>query len=117
MDKLIWKQDAINALTTYIYNLYKVVVGETLPVEDCRDAAESVIDDLPSVQSKYGKWEPYSQFYPEVNTHWVSWECSECGYMRTKGWEGTTNGRCPTAKICENCGARMERGEQHEFFK
>jgi len=72
------------------------------------------IMQLPSVQPKHGKWEPYSQFYPEVNTHWVKWECSECGYGRTKGWEGTTDGRCPTAKICENCGAIMERDKQDE---
>lgn len=63
------------------------------------------------VQPKRGKWISYSQFYPEVNTHWVKWECSECGYVRTKGWEGTTDGRCPTAMICENCGAIMEKGE------
>lgn len=50
--ELINRQAAINALTTYIYNLYKVVVGETLPVEDCRDAAESVIGELPTVQSE-----------------------------------------------------------------
>ena len=65
------------------------------------------IKDLPSVQSRRGKWMPNSQFYPEVNTHWIRWECSECGYTRTKGWEGTTDGRCPEAKICENCGADM----------
>lgn len=69
----------------------------------------NVIDDLPAVQPKHGRWISYSQFYPEVNTHWVKWECSECGYGRTRGWEGTTDGRCPEAKICENCGAIMER--------
>ena len=69
--------------------------------------AETRLMSLPSVQPKRGKWMPNSQFYPVVNTHWIRWECSECGYTRTKGWEGTTDGRCPEAKICENCGADM----------
>ena len=68
---------------------------------------QECIENLPPVQPKRGKWMPNSQFYPEVNTHWIRWECSECGYTRTKGWEGTTDGRCPEAKICENCGADM----------
>lgn len=76
---------------------------------------QECIENLPTVQPKHGKWISYSQFYPEVNTHWIKWECSECGYGRTKGWEGTTDGRCPEAKICENCGAIMEKGEQDEF--
>ena len=74
---------------------------------DCINGVEEVLKSLPSVQPKRGKWMPNSQFYPEVNTHWIRWECSECGYTRTKGWEGTTDGRCPEAKICENCGADM----------
>lgn len=74
---------------------------------DCINGVEEVLKSLPSVQPKRGKWMPNSQFYPDVNTHWIRWECSECGYTRTKGWEGTTDGRCPEAKICENCGADM----------
>ena len=74
---------------------------------DCINGVEEVLRSLPSVQPKRGKWMPNSQFYPEVNTHWIRWECSECGYTRTKRWEGTTDGRCPEAKICENCGADM----------
>ena len=74
---------------------------------DCINGVEEVLKSLPPVQPKRGKWMPNSQFYPDVNTHWIRWECSECGYTRTKGWEGTTDGRCPEAKICENCGADM----------
>lgn len=74
---------------------------------DCINGVEEVLRSLPSVQPRRGKWMPNSQFYPDVNTHWIRWECSECGYTRTKGWEGTTDGRCPEAKICENCGADM----------
>ena len=83
---------------------------ETLLNRLVRKVAIDAIRIVPPVQPKRGKWIPYSQFYPEVNTHWIKWECSECGYARTKGWEGTTDGRCPTATICENCGADM-RGE------
>ena len=74
---------------------------------DCINGVEEVLKSLPPVQPKRGKWMPNSQFYPDVNTHWIRWECSECGYTRTKGWEGTTDGHCPEAKICENCGADM----------
>ena len=92
---------------------YGKMVGDTISRQmaidalDCINGVEEVLKSLPSVQPKRGKWMPNSQFYPDVNTHWIRWECSECGYTRTKGWEGTTDGRCPEAKICENCGADM----------
>ena len=50
MNSLISRQAAIDALTTYIYNIYKVMEGKTLPMEDCGDAAESVLDELPTLE-------------------------------------------------------------------
>ncbi len=42
---------------------------------------------------------------------WVRWSCSKCGYARTRGWEDTEAGTKPQAKLCENCGARMDEEE------
>lgn len=48
--ELISRKAAIEALTTYIHNVDKVMGTGRLSIEDCRDAAESVIEELPSVQ-------------------------------------------------------------------
>lgn len=37
----------------------------------------------------------------------VEWFCSECGYVRNRGWRHTNDGKDPDAKFCENCGAKM----------
>lgn len=37
----------------------------------------------------------------------VEWSCSECGYVRNRGWRHTDDGKAPDAKFCENCGADM----------
>ena len=39
---------------------------------------------------------------------WVKWECSECGHLRTEGWEHTGEGKKPIANFCEICGAYMQ---------
>lgn len=101
MDELIRKQDVLEI---------KFKDGILVQEDGVYIRVDKVVEKIkamPPVQPKRGKWMPNSQFYPDVNTHWIRWECSECGYTRTKGWEGTTDGRCPEAKICENCGADM----------
>ena len=45
---------------------------------------------------------------------WVRWSCSECGYVRTRGWEYTNAGAKPQAKLCENCGAKMNEQEKND---
>lgn len=40
----------------------------------------------------------------------VEWTCSECGYVRNRGWRHTDDGKEPDAKFCENCGADMTGG-------
>ena len=56
-----------------------------------------------------GEWTPtYSDCGDDV---WVVWKCSECGYVRKKGWDHTNGGEKPDALFCEMCGADM-RGEQ-----
>ena len=38
---------------------------------------------------------------------WLIWSCSKCGYVRTKGWAATREGKRPEACFCENCGSRI----------
>ena len=68
--------------------------------------AEQEIIQLP--ECKKGKWiATYSDCGGDV---WVSWKCSNCGYVRKKGWK-YNGGEKPDALFCEMCNADM-RGEQ-----
>lgn len=37
----------------------------------------------------------------------VEWSCSECRYVRKRGWRHTGGVEAQDAKFCENCGADM----------
>ena len=84
MSDLISRQAAIDAVETALYgfNIACVAVG--------------ALEDLPSAESKRGKWEmkpdPFG-FFDDIPV------CSECG-CTTKMREKT--------KFCPNCGAKME---------
>lgn len=66
---------------------------------------------LSGAERKKGEWAPtYSDCGDDV---WVVWKCSECGYVRKKGWDHTSDGERPDALFCEMCNADM-RGEQNE---
>lgn len=66
-------------------------------------------ENLP--EQKKGKWiATYSDCDGDV---WVSWKCSNCGYVRKKGWKYTDDGKKPDALFCEMCNADM-RGEQDD---
>ena len=71
MKDLIERQDAIDALADYIRNVDKVIGTGHLSAGDCKDAATSVLEDLPSAQ----QWIPCSERVPEdgeeVNVTWV----------------------------------------------
>ena len=58
-------------------------------------------------ENMYGEWKPDCS--DVRGTTWVKWICSKCGYIRNAGWEYTTDGKKPKAKLCENCGAKMKR--------
>ena len=61
-------------------------------------------------ERKKGEWiATYSDCGGAV---WVSWKCSNCGYVRKKGWEHTSDGNKPDARFCEICNADM-RGEEN----
>lgn len=91
------RQAAIDALADYIHNVDKVMGTGHLSADDCKDAATSVLADLPSVQSerKIGKW--VDDIY-----------CSECGWVHETdpGFIGSVDG----FNFCPQCGADM-RGE------
>lgn len=64
--------------------------------------ADSIIDLLPSIQPKRGKW----IHHPEIG--WgETWLCDQCGEKTTSTVMGN-----PRANFCPNCGADM-RGEKH----
>lgn len=48
----IERQDAIDALADYIHNVDKVIGTGHLSAGDCKDAATSVLEDVPSAQSE-----------------------------------------------------------------
>ena len=105
-DGLIRKQDAIDALATYIYNVYKIVVGKRMPTDKCRQAAESVLGELPTVQPE------------RIKGHWIeitlrnhTYKCSVCGRLLVNITDGKNN-VAKNYPYC-HCGADM-RGEQDE---
>lgn len=134
MDDTIYRQAAINALADYIHNVDKVMGTGHLTADDCKDAATSVLEVLPSAQSEQcsdciangGDWEcdhmhcrkgrlPSAQ--PErkkgkwINVNDGKWntfevlKCSVCGELDNRmDW---------TDNYCPNCGADM-RGEKDE---
>ena len=55
MSDLIDRQAAIDALADYIHNVDKVMGTGHLTADDCKDAAASVFEELPSVQTEVEK--------------------------------------------------------------
>lgn len=62
---------------------------------------------------RHGEWERVDSI-TEDGYKWSKWVCSNCGYIRTCGWEYTKEGSKPTALLCEHCGARMNGKEGGE---
>lgn len=55
MSDLIDRQAAIDALADYIHNVDKVMGTGHLTADDCKDAAASVFEELPSAEPKVEK--------------------------------------------------------------
>jgi rubrerythrin len=131
---LIDRQAAIDALADYIHNIDKVYSTGKLSADDCKDAAKSVLDDLPSAH-------PYTdeevQKIQDLEQAQLD-KAYELGRqsaqpMRKKGkwiWKGeqgdsrfmcsvchwkenvpTCNGKPTIWQYCPSCGAKMEGGE------
>lgn len=97
MSDLISRQDAIDAVADYIHNVDKVYGTGRLAAEDCRDAAHSVIDELPSAERK-GHW----IWSPKDIDGTVSGCCSNCSFSHL-----FIGGHTAQYNYCPNCGARM----------
>lgn len=65
-DDTISRAAAIDALAEYIHNVDRVYSTGKLTHEDCKDAAHSVLDGLPSAQ----RWIPCSERMPEEH-EWI----------------------------------------------
>ena len=86
----IERQAAIEVLADYIHNVDKVYSTGKLSADDCRDAAKSVLDELPPAQSEQ-HWIPCSERLPEDNTEvfvylfdrpspYSAWVCDGCWF-------------------------------------
>lgn len=106
MSDLISRQAAVDALADYIHNVDRVIGTGHLSADDCKDAAISVLADLPSAQPerKRGKWIRHDEVRNVYGGTYV--ECSECGEKYVVQY-------IEDEKYCRNCGADM-KGEQNE---
>lgn len=102
-DDMVSRQVVIEMIKDW--NLNQHIINEEDAIDD--------VNALPSIEpeQKTGKWiATYSDSDGDV---WVSWKCSNCGYVRKKGWKYTDDGKKPDALFCEMCNADM-RGEQDD---
>lgn len=94
MDDLISRQAAIDALADYIHNVDKVMGTGHLTADDCKDAAASVFEELPSAQPdrRKGKWigEPKDG----IEAMFFKPKCSVCGFESAE-----------VKNFCPNCGS------------
>lgn len=102
----ISRRAAVDALANYIHNVDKVYSTGELSADDCKDAAHSILKDLPSAQPQRmrGRW---------IDAHRYGWsgaywfiKCGNCGYER----RDDNHDLDVEYKFCPNCGADM-RGE------
>ena len=72
-------------------------------------AKEHPVDVKPAVKSKWLCESTKCRMGYNDYEYWNKWRCSCCGYIRTEGWEHTSEGQEPNVNLCENCGADMRR--------
>ncbi len=88
MDEMIRKQDAVDALTTYIYNVCKGM-NKQMSIDRCEVAAKSVIGELPPVQ-------PTIMRSIGELVGYTGEPCPNCGRLRVERYESGL-------EICEKC--------------
>ena len=119
MDDTISRQSAIDALADYIHMVDMVYSTGLMSADDCKDAAHSVLDDLPSahptqtntpntletLDCEYCHEDIEGYVKPiEKNGHAFvcfgmdGWELC----LRAKGWHGGTK-----IRFCPMCGRRL----------
>ena len=96
MDDTVYRQAAIDALADYIHNVDKVMGTGHMTEDDCKDAATSVLEELPSAERKNGKWIP-------VTNGRGGFECDECHNYAPSFQDGVEW----LSDYCPNCGADM----------
>ena len=88
MRELIDKQAAIDALAKYIHNVDKVIGTGRLSAYDCKDAATSVFEELPSAQPEITRCKDCIYYHPYYCEIW-----SKFGTVQTR-----ENGFCYMAE-------------------
>ncbi len=83
----------------------KVVRHSSMEFIDA-DTRQKLIEAIPSIEPKRGKWIPHKQ----KNGKTVLWKCSECGQII---FSETETDRLEFQKWCSRCGADM-RGKDDE---
>ena len=73
-----------------------------------RFALKEAIHRIPPAEPDTAFWVCHAD---QDDKDWLIWSCSKCGYIRTKGWAATIEGKRPEACFCENCGSRITQGD------
>lgn len=113
---IIYRQEAIDALADYIQDVDEVYSTGKLSMNDCKDAAYSVLGELPSAQpERKGKWiERESGTEDKGNGFDTVIVCSCCDFPATTFYSEDCESRTQIrTDFCPNCGADM-RGEKDE---
>ena len=117
-NELIRRSDTVRAIE-------EAVLAREEWISDCRAernglmTAIVIVDSIPAVDAvevRHGRWVVASTdhaFSDGTKARWNIWKCSRCPYVRTAGWEYTTEGQKPKARYCENCGTRMDGEEEY----
>ncbi len=72
--------------------------------EESRESGEQTHSSRPCRMIPAAAWKPeYTRYGDDL---WIKWECSNCGYIRSKGWEHN-GGQKPKASFCECCGIEI----------
>lgn len=103
------RKAAIDSLADYIHNVDKVYSTGKLSMYDCKDAAASVFEELPSAERKKGKWNPHP-----FEKDWDV--CSSCGTgckRREREFDhlGQKSVTEYSYQYCPWCGSKMDGGE------
>ena len=108
MSDSISRQDAIDALADYIRMVDKVMSTGHLSVEDCKDAAKSVLEGLPSVQfDRDIPKKPREIMDSTWGIHKKQAVCPECDYyLGYVSFLGGRKGKKVT--YCEHCGQAID---------
>lgn len=100
--------DRIEGATWYHVEDGKLMTGAKSETDSAlyrADVIYDLIDNMPGVENKIGKWEDEDELNEQLGSYFAT--CSECGYKmdvhENRGY----------FKYCPNCGANMTEPEEH----